>query len=218
MHSTSPHRSLTLARTVFTKDQLFLPPEPQVALAGRSNVGKSTLINTLAGTKKLAKTSQTPGKTRSLNFYLVEPPGYYLVDLPGYGYARASKTDRQKWAGLINIYFAKADALRGLVVLLDSRLPPQDLDLDLIAYAKDRGLPLMAVLTKADKIKQAAMAKQQKMWREILGGVTPLPFSGKTGRGRDAFFKQVEMLMGDALPVHTPVQADEGGADHGPEE
>ena len=111
--------TLTLENTAYTLDQLSRRDIPQMALAGRSNVGKSSLVNALAGRKQLAKTSATPGKTRSVNYYRAIPEGFWLVDLPGYGYARCSKEEREKWRLLIERYLSRSTALLGLVLLLD---------------------------------------------------------------------------------------------------
>ena len=115
---------LTLLVTAYTPDQIPALDMPQIALAGRSNVGKSTLVNCLAGRKALAKISATPGKTRSLNFYQAEKAGFCLVDLPGYGYARCSRTERDQWSRLIEVYLKKTDRVRAVVSLIDCRLPP----------------------------------------------------------------------------------------------
>lgn len=182
------NKTLTITDTAYTVDQLeqTLPDAPQIAMAGRSNVGKSSLINCLAGAKSLAKISSTPGKTRSINFFAVRPGGYYLTDLPGYGYARCSKAERAKWATLIEGYLSKAQGLCAVAVLLDARLDPQRLDLEMVSYVRHLGLPLIAVLTKADKVKQKDQAKRTSQWREILRqNHPPLLFSSKTGRGRD---------------------------------
>ena len=132
--------TLTLESTVYTLQQLLDVPEAQVALAGRSNVGKSSLINALAVRKKLAKVSATPGKTRSINFYRVQPHNFFLVDLPGYGYARASHSERRSWATLLEKYLSTCKNLCALALLLDSRLPPQKLDLELAGFARSCGL------------------------------------------------------------------------------
>lgn len=179
------HRTLEIVKTAFTPDQLEAYPQPQIALAGRSNVGKSSLINCLAGRKSLAKISSTPGKTRSLNFYQVAPDDFLLVDFPGYGYARTSKTERAKWGTLIDGYLRETRMLRAVAVLLDSRLTPQKLDLELVGYLQSMNIAVIAVLTKADKCKQRELAARQKEWRDILKGPAPLVFSSKTGRGRD---------------------------------
>jgi GTP-binding protein len=165
--------TVILEKTVYTIDQLGEMPLPQLALAGRSNVGKSSLLNKLTGRKNLAKTSSTPGKTRSLNFYKVEPEGFYLVDLPGYGYARCSKTERDKWAALTTRYLKNNARLFGVVALLDSRLTPQTLDIDLINYIKALGIEVIPVLTKADKCKQPVRSATQAAWQRLLGTEKP---------------------------------------------
>ncbi len=166
-------RSVILEKTIYTMDQLVDMPLPQLALAGRSNVGKSSLLNRLACRKSLAKTSSTPGKTRSLNFYRVSPEEFYLVDLPGYGYARCSKSERDKWAALITRYLRDNARLFGVIALLDSRLPPQALDIDLITYIKSQGIEVFPVMTKADKCKQPVRHANQAAWQRLLGTEKP---------------------------------------------
>ena len=157
--------SLTLESTAYTLDQLTTRPEAQIALAGRSNVGKSSLINALAGRKKLAKVSSTPGKTRSVNFYLVEPLNFYLVDLPGYGYAKVSNADRERWDELINSYFEADRALNVLVQLLDSRHAPSADDVQMMEYLHFHRIPFVVALTKADKLKKSEMTAQLEEFR-----------------------------------------------------
>lgn len=165
--------TVILEKTIYTIDQLEDMPLPQLALAGRSNVGKSSLLNKLTGRKNLAKTSSTPGKTRSLNFYRVSPEDFYLVDLPGYGYARCSKVEREKWATLINRYLRGSTRLFGVVALLDSRLPPQALDIDLIEFIRAQGIEVFPVMTKADKCKQPVRRANQAAWQRLLGSEKP---------------------------------------------
>lgn len=174
--------TLRLEKTAYTRDQLITGGEIQIALAGRSNVGKSSLINALSGTGKIAKTSSTPGKTRSVNYYMVQPYNFYLVDLPGYGYARASQTDRQVWAGLLDDYFIKNASLKCLAILLDSRLQPQKNDLDMVAYAKHLGMYILPILTKADKVKQGELSVRVRDWTVIIGNV-PVVTSSTKKRG-----------------------------------
>lgn len=173
---------LRLAVTAYTKEQLVTTGKPQLALAGRSNVGKSSLINAMAGGKKIAKTSSTPGKTRSINYYLIMPHDFFLVDLPGYGYARASQTERREWAGLLDEYFTQSKTLTTLVILLDCRLEPQQNDLDMIAYAQHLGLQILPVLTKADKATQRDLAKRVKTWSNLIE-TEPLVTSSSKKRG-----------------------------------
>lgn len=174
--------SLNLEKTIYTFEQLTDLAGPQLALAGRSNVGKSSLLNKLAGRKKLAKTSSTPGKTRSLNFYQVLPEEFYLVDLPGYGYARCSKTERNKWAALIDKYLDHNPYLVAVIALFDSRLPPQNLDLELVDYLQGHGVDIIPIMTKADKCKQSIRQSHQQAWQKILQAPTPpLLTSSHTG-------------------------------------
>ncbi len=185
--------TLTLTETAYTRGQLVDAPTPQIALAGRSNVGKSTLVNCLAGRKQLAKTSGSPGKTRSINYYLTTPGGYYLVDLPGYGYARCSKTERDKWAKLIDDYLRGNSRLRAVVSIIDCRHNPQEIDLGLQAYVKDLGLNLILVLTKADKCKRRERDARVRQWASMVESLAPpVLFSGKTGMGRDALMRVLD--------------------------
>ena len=178
------HRTIELIKTIYEIKQLENFDEPQIALAGRSNVGKSSLVNRLAGRKKLAKISSKPGKTRSLNYYRVDPDGYFLVDLPGYGYAKCSKAEREKWAKLIEAYISGNSSLKAVAVLLDSRLTPQKIDLELTSYLRGLGIPVIPVLTKADKPKQRDRTRLQNQWQDILQqDRAPILFSSKTGMG-----------------------------------
>lgn len=185
--------TLTLETTAYTLDQLQRGHTPQIALAGRSNVGKSSLINTLAGRKRLAKTSATPGKTRSVNYYRVQPDDFFLVDLPGYGYARCSKTEQERWAALIEKYLVTARALRGLVLLLDCRLPPQQPDIAMLSFALANGIALIPILTKADKCTQAERKKRQKDWAALLPA-SPIITSSAKRTGIDALWRAMRDL------------------------
>ncbi len=190
------HLKLILEKTAYTKDQLQAKQFPQIALAGRSNVGKSSLINRLAGQKKLAKTSSTPGKTRSINFYFSPGENFYLVDLPGYGYARCSQQEREKWARLIQDYLQENPDLKALILLLDSRIPPQPVDLDLARYAASLKVALLPVLTKADKCTQKQKNQALKRVKELLDGTrTPILFSARTGQGMDDLITAVQAML-----------------------
>ncbi len=192
-------QSLILENTAYTFDQITtatVENVAQIALAGRSNVGKSSLVNALAGRKSLAKTSATPGKTRSLNFYLVQPHGFYLVDLPGYGYARCSKTERQKWGQLMESYLTSTRELRALAVLLDSRLPPQKLDVQLVEFAQKHDIPLLPIMTKGDKCKQRERADKQKQWAKLLHGTMPIVTSASSGLGLTELWRALRAAAG----------------------
>lgn len=193
--------TLTLEATTFNKaqlqeqlDKLDERQEAQIALAGRSNVGKSSLVNALARRKQLAKISATPGKTRSINFYRVAPDEFFIVDLPGYGYAKCSQEERKSWAKLIEYYLTEAPRLKALALLLDCRIPPQALDRDLADFARAHGIALLPVLTKADKCTQIERAKRQQEWSHLLGGVAPLPVSAKDGRGVDVLWADLRRM------------------------
>lgn len=186
-------RTLALVKTAYEISQLTPSDGAQVALAGRSNVGKSSLINRLAGRKGLAKTSSTPGKTQSVNYYTVEPGGYTLVDLPGYGYARRSQAERAKWGKLIERFLTKNPGLKAVAVLLDVRVPPQQSDLELTAWLRHENIPILPVLTKCDKVNQREQAARRREWRDLLGGAaTPLLFSSVTGLGAEALWTALE--------------------------
>ena len=189
--------SFTLIKTIYEIEQLTRDQWPQIALAGRSNVGKSSLINCLAMRKKLAKISSTPGKTRSINYYWVHTLEAYLVDLPGYGYAKCSKREREKWSRLVARYFQtnKKESL-GVIVLLDSRLPPQKLDLELTTFLGAQGIPIIPVLTKADKAKMAQKGKNLKLWTDLLQSpIPPILCSSRTGTGTGAIWKGLRHLL-----------------------
>ncbi|HDQ41593.1 MAG TPA: YihA family ribosome biogenesis GTP-binding protein [Desulfonatronum sp.] len=188
--------TLSLEKTIYTRAQMESVAMPQVALAGRSNVGKSSLINCLGNRKNLAKTSSTPGKTRSVNYYLVRPGDFYLVDLPGYGYARRSKSERQAWGKLMDHFFRQNTHLVGLLLILDARLPPQIPDMDLTALAQGLNLPILPVLTKTDKCTQRQCIATRKNWQDVLGpDVDLLFFSSKTRQGREQLWSRIQVLM-----------------------
>lgn len=182
--------TLELEATAFTPEQFRDPQTTQIALAGRSNVGKSSLINALAGRRQLAKTSAAPGKTRSINYYRALPQNFLLVDLPGYGYAQCSKAERARWAALIHRYLESTPGLAGLVLLLDCRLPPQKADIDLAIFARQRRLVLLPVLTKADKCTRAEQSARQKEWEALLHRC-PLLTSASKRQGMDALWQEL---------------------------
>jgi GTP-binding protein len=139
-----------------------LPPPvlPEYAFIGRSNVGKSSLINMIVGVKGLAKTSQKPGKTQLINHFLINKD-WYLVDLPGYGYAKSSKSNRLEWAKFIRFYLEKRESLQCVFVLIDSRLEPQKIDIEFCCSLGERGIPFILIFTKSDK--QSNAKSQQNM-------------------------------------------------------
>ena len=145
------------------------PPEPlpEYAFIGRSNVGKSSLINMLTGRKKLAKTSITPGKTRLINHFRIND-SWFLADLPGYGYAKISKKEREAFGRLIRQYATQRRNLVAFFVLVDVRIPPQQIDLDFIRWLGDNSVPFVILLTKSDKVGQKERSKNRQLLEEAL--------------------------------------------------
>lgn len=162
---------------------------PEVALLGRSNVGKSSLLNTLAAQAHLAKTSRTPGRTRLLNYFAVNSV-LYLVDCPGYGYAQVARTQREEWGALIWSYLETRPQLRLCVLLADAMIPPQHSDLSLHAWLRQRSIPVQLVATKWDRLRPSQRARNRRDM-EAAFGATPLPFSSVTGEGRDTLRQAV---------------------------
>jgi len=172
---------------------------PEFAFIGRSNVGKSSLINMLTSRRGVAKVSSTPGKTRLINHFMVDD-SWYLVDLPGYGFAKISKSERKKIREMINTYILKRKEMRCLFVLIDSRLEPQKNDLDFLSYLGDHGIPFFILFTKVDKLSVVEMEKSlarykkrlKNQWEEL-----PLivPTSSKNREGREIVLGDIEEIL-----------------------
>jgi GTP-binding protein len=180
--------------TSATSPASFPPPgAPEIAFAGRSNVGKSSLINTVTGQKRLARTSSTPGCTRQLNWFrVVGERGVELafVDLPGYGYAKIAKSARAAFAPLIDAFIQKREVLRLVVVLIDARRGPEDEERDFIAWLAELGRPVQVVLTKADKLPKSQRLPAAATVRRDLGlARDPILFSATTGDGADTLWR-----------------------------
>ena len=177
---------------------------PQLAVVGRSNVGKSSLINTLCRNKKLCKTSGTPGKTRLINVFLIND-SFHLVDLPGYGYARVNKTEKQRWGKMMEGYFRESTLLMHALQLVDIRHEPTADDTAMAALYRSAGIPFTVVATKADKISRGARMKhitpicramQKQPW-EII------PFSAEAGTGREELLKHIGTIVSQPRIDHS---------------
>lgn len=170
---------------------------PEVAFIGRSNVGKSSLINRLLERKNLARTSSTPGKTRGLYFYLVDN-SFYFVDLPGYGYAKVSKEERRRWGHLIECYLKERANLRGCIHLVDCRHDPSEDDKLMANWFRYYNLTTITVATKSDKLSKNALQRQLSRLRKQLGlqeADALFCFSATTGAGRDFIWKAIRQLL-----------------------
>ncbi len=168
----------------------------EYAMIGRSNVGKSSLINSLTGKRKLAKISGTPGKTILINHFLINRE-WYLVDLPGYGFAKRSKTERAKWQKMIKSYILNRTSLLTLFVLVDLRIPPQSIDLEFIEWLGVSQIPFVIVLTKEDKLKSMQAANNLKAYQnKLLENWEELPkmivTSSKSGKGKEVMMDYIE--------------------------
>lgn len=170
---------------------------PEIALSGRSNVGKSSLINRLIHRKNLARTSSQPGKTQTLNYYRIDE-AFYFVDLPGYGYAKVSKTMRQQWGQMIEHYLLHREPLRLVLHIIDVRHPPTKDDQLMYAWLGHHGIPRKVIATKADKIGKNKWPKHVKAIRtglEMGSGEQPLLFSAETGLGQEELWEKIHAAV-----------------------
>ncbi|MEK4486633.1 ribosome biogenesis GTP-binding protein YihA/YsxC [Psychrobacillus sp. FSL H8-0484] len=170
---------------------------PEFALAGRSNVGKSSFINKMIGRKSMARISSKPGKTQTLNFYKLEED-LIFVDVPGYGYAKVSKSERAAWGKMIETYFTSRNVLKAVVVIVDLRHPPSADDCMMYDFLKHYNIPCIVIATKADKIPKGKWDKHKKMVKDELQMDKNDPlivFSSETGLGFDAAWAEIESRM-----------------------
>lgn len=181
-------------------DQLPPSEKPEVVFAGRSNVGKSSLINRLFQQKGLARVSATPGKTATINFFGTQ--SLIFADLPGYGYAKVSRGEKLRWAALMEGYFAQGRDIALVLSLMDSRHPPSREDLGMLDFLVDQELPFVVVLTKIDKLSPRQRQERLEAFRRELPfgeELTLLPFSAETGEGREALCEIIDQLEEDIL-------------------
>lgn len=174
---------------------------PEIAVVGRSNVGKSSFINMLANNKKLAKTSSTPGRTRLVNYFLFNN-NFVLVDLPGYGFAKASKQEQSGWENMITTYFAESENLVGIILLVDIRHTPTEQDKEMLSYLYAYNIPVVIACTKQDKIKRSEMAKKVMDISSTLmvGKENIIVTSSETKFGKEKICAKMQQLLENAKP------------------
>jgi len=192
-------RSAEFVKSAVSREQYPDTELPEIAFAGRSNVGKSSLINTLVNRKRLVKTGSTPGRTQLLNFFVINDR-LSFVDLPGYGYARVPAAIRKKWGPMIETYLRTREPLRGVVLIMDIRRVPGEEELRFLEWLSLRGLPCLRVITKADKLSKNKQNQQLARIRGALATAGGNPglhlFSSKTRKGREALWSAITDLAG----------------------
>jgi GTP-binding protein len=189
--------------SAFRAHQYPPPDRPEIAFAGKSNVGKSSLINVLINRKGLARTSSTPGRTQSINFFSMGE-SLYLVDLPGYGFARVPMKVKKSWQGMVETYLSERSNLKAVVVILDIRRDVSSGDMDLLGWLKHYGIHAIPVLTKADKLsRQKARTRANVITRKLkdLSTVAPILFSAKTKEGKEEIWDKIRLVSDSDLPV-----------------
>lgn len=191
-------RNMHLVTSAPNKDAWPESNLPEIALAGRSNVGKSSLINTLAENKRMAYVGNTPGKTRLLNFFDVDQK-MMLVDVPGYGYANASQKMLIQFGEMMEDYFSERENVKGIIILIDSRHKPTEDDLGMLEYARYYEFPVLIVATKSDKLSKTELSKNLKTIAECcdvdLSSI--IPFSSETKVGKEALIEAIESLISE---------------------
>lgn len=182
--------SAEFIKSAYTREHWIDDGTPEIAFLGRSNVGKSSLINSLLGRKGLARTSNTPGRTQCINYFRINDQ-FYFVDLPGYGYAKVSKMMRADWGVMAEEYLSSSPELRLCVQLIDSRHPPTKLDMQLYEWLEHNQKPFIIVATKSDKMSSNELTKALKVSRSAMPLAKILPHSSTTGRGRDEIWNVI---------------------------
>lgn len=191
-------KEIRFLKSVYKIDQLPKIVLPEIILCGRSNVGKSSFINSIFNKKKLAQTSSTPGKTKSLNYYKVDDK-FYIVDLPGFGYAKVSKTERNSWQKLIQDYLSVSKNIVTAFHFIDSRHKPTPLDIYLNEFLRELDIPYTVILNKVDKLKQSekslAVRNAKEVFPELILNDNLLNFSSETGIGKKEIVNRLTKLL-----------------------
>jgi len=182
--------SAEFVKSAFERSHWVVDGRPEIAFLGRSNVGKSSLINSLLLRKGLARTSNTPGRTQSINFFLIND-SFLFSDLPGYGYAEVSKSMRSDWGKMAEEYLSDREELALCIQLIDSRHPPTPLDIQLNDWLKHHEKPFIVVATKADKSSKTELSKSLKMAKSTLAGSRILTYSATKAHGRDEVWTEI---------------------------
>ena len=186
--------STEFIKSAFKEDDWPVDTRPEIAFLGRSNVGKSSLINSLLATRGLARTSSTPGRTQSLNFFLISER-FWFVDLPGFGYAKVPKNIKSTWGEMATSYLAKRSQLVLSIQIVDSRHEPTKLDLQLHEWLQHNEKPLLTVATKSDKLSNNELRKNLERIARTLNDDSVVAYSAKTGRGRDEIWRAITNAM-----------------------
>lgn len=191
-------KDIHFVRSVYELRDLPKPELPQLILCGRSNVGKSSFINSISNRKGLAKTSSTPGKTRSINFYEVDRT-FFIVDLPGFGYAKTSQKEREKWGNLVSKYIIDSEQIHHVFHLIDPRFKPTELDKQLNIWLKSAGKDYSVIINKADKLNQSENHKAVKqiisVFPELILNKNLFPYSSVTGKWKKPVQKKITELF-----------------------
>ncbi|MBI5654109.1 YihA family ribosome biogenesis GTP-binding protein [Candidatus Uhrbacteria bacterium] len=186
----------TFLKSIVKIDDLPKSDRPHIAFLGRSNVGKSSLLNSLTGQKGLARVSATPGRTQTINVFDVDKR-FYLIDLPGYGYAKTSKVKRVAFEGLLNQYLNRTENLKLSLVIIDARLGPTDIDREMFAFLEDTQKPFVVIANKTDKLKKTEIAALTKMLADDYPGVTVVLHSNVTNKGAGEIRQLIEQAIAE---------------------
>lgn len=184
----------TFLKSATRLEDLPQDSKPHIAMVGRSNVGKSSLINHLSNQKNLARVSAEPGRTQTINLFNVDGR-FYLVDLPGYGFAKTSKAKREDFAGMLRDYLWQTEKLKLVLLIIDARIGPTDLDRDMLAYLASGRIPVALIVNKIDKLSNSESIQLQRMLEATYPQINFIPHSNVTGQGRGEIWQTIEQAV-----------------------